>query len=429
MVYAYLEPANGQVTPEERKSVGSNLMGTTASSLHRLKNMSNQDIAVFVFPDLTVKKEGQFQLRFVLMNLEEDQGTPGEWVTICQCYSDVFTVHSSRTFPGMAESTPLTRMFADQGVRVRLRKDSRQLTTKKQNNNYAKALNVKRTREQPIRVVAEESAEIDTRRTSSIASPDRPYYEPSQQYPDVSDSSKRQRTTSAAVGPYSMRQGVSAGLSYSQYPGMTSTPASHSSFITASQSPQSMYSHSYQPADTFSNRIPIGLSRGGSTRLDTQIPQYQGDMFTSPSGHQSPGNPYAYAPSSTEASPSLQHAPGAQSHGITFFQGGDHQLPALNQALNAPGSHINTSPQAHSQSIHTPVSSTGSPIEGVYTHTAPAYPAGYVAQASGPYDQGTLRANGINTPVTGDMPPESMHGSFVPNQILSTDSVAYPKPT
>jgi hypothetical protein len=409
--------------------VGSNLMGTTASSLHRLKNMSNQDIAVFVFPDLTVKKEGQFQLRFVLMNLEEDQGTPGEWVTICQCYSEIFTVHSSRTFPGMAESTPLTRMFADQGVRVRLRKDSRQLTTKKQNNNYAKALNVKRTREQSIRVVPDESAEIDARRTS-IASPDRSYYESTQQqqYNEVPDS-KRQRTVSGGINQYSVRQGVSTGLPYSQYPGMTSTPAPHTSFITAGQSPQSMYSHSYQPGDAFSTRIPLGLPRGGSTRLDTQIPQYQGDLFTSPSGHHSPGNPYAYANSSTEASPSLQHAPSTQSHGIAFFQGGEHQLPALNQALNPSGSHINTSPQAHSQSIHTPVSSTGSPIEGVYTHAAPTYSAGYVTQTNGSYDQGTLRANGINTPVTGDMPSDAMQGSFVPNQILSADGVAFPKPT
>ncbi|KAI1848826.1 hypothetical protein JX265_001156 [Neoarthrinium moseri] len=415
LVYAYLEPASSTaISAEERKKVGSHLMGTTASSLHRLKDMKNLDVAAFVFPDLTVKAEGQYVIRFVLMNLEEDAGISGEWVTICETVSEPFTVHSARTFPGMAESTPLTRMFADQGVRVRLRKDSRQLTTKKQNNNLAEKIGTKRGRN------VHDHAEMEPHR-GSVASPDRSYFDTQQQYGDVQDG-KRQRTASGANNAYQMRPSISTAMPYSTYPGLTSTPAHHASFMTAPQSQQALYAPSY-PRE-FSAGIGMGLPRGGSTRLDTQVAPYQGDMFASPSGHHSPGNPYAYGNTTADASPSLQHTP-SHSH-VSYFQG-DQQLPALNQALNSGATHVNTSPQAHSQSIHTPVSSTGSPIEQVYTHAASQYPGGYVTQANGSYDHGTLRANGISTPVTGDMPSDSMQGQFVPSHLIAVDSVGFPK--
>ncbi|CAG8537854.1 16914_t:CDS:2, partial [Acaulospora colombiana] len=39
--------------------------------------------------------------------------------------SDVFTVYPPKTFPGMSESTFLSRSFSDQGVRIRIRKEHR----------------------------------------------------------------------------------------------------------------------------------------------------------------------------------------------------------------------------------------------------------------------------------------------------------------
>ena len=39
--------------------------------------------------------------------------------------SNVFQVYSAKTFPGMSESTALSRLFADQGLKIRVRKETR----------------------------------------------------------------------------------------------------------------------------------------------------------------------------------------------------------------------------------------------------------------------------------------------------------------
>lgn len=39
------------------------------------------------------------------------------------CYSEVFTVFSAKRFPGVVESTGLSRCFATQGIKIPIRKD------------------------------------------------------------------------------------------------------------------------------------------------------------------------------------------------------------------------------------------------------------------------------------------------------------------
>lgn len=48
-----------------------------------------------------------------------------EFIKQATVVSNEFTVFGSRGFPGMLESTPLSRFFAEQGIKVRIRKDSR----------------------------------------------------------------------------------------------------------------------------------------------------------------------------------------------------------------------------------------------------------------------------------------------------------------
>lgn len=53
----------------------------------------------------------------------------GEGVTkgIAPClalvYSDKFQVYSAKKFPGVIESTPLSKCFAQQGIKIPIRKD------------------------------------------------------------------------------------------------------------------------------------------------------------------------------------------------------------------------------------------------------------------------------------------------------------------
>ncbi|CAG8552209.1 2818_t:CDS:2 [Paraglomus brasilianum] len=96
------------------------LTGTVVSSLHKLKDIDNQDGGFFVFGDISVRVEGRYRLRFSLFEIIGD-----EVVHILSNLSDVFNVYSPKTFPGMSESTFLSRSFSDQGVKIRIRKEHR----------------------------------------------------------------------------------------------------------------------------------------------------------------------------------------------------------------------------------------------------------------------------------------------------------------
>ncbi|KZF24951.1 hypothetical protein L228DRAFT_58943 [Xylona heveae TC161] len=102
------------------------LAGTLVSSLHRLKDIDNSDGGFFVFGDLSVKMEGEYRLRFSLFEMLKT-----EVVHIKSIVSETFTVYSAKSFPGMSESTFLSRSFGDQGVRLRIRKEPRTLLRKR----------------------------------------------------------------------------------------------------------------------------------------------------------------------------------------------------------------------------------------------------------------------------------------------------------
>ncbi|KAJ5160857.1 Spore development regulator vosA, partial [Penicillium canariense] len=96
------------------------LAGTLVSSLHRLKDVDNSDGGFFVFGDLSVKIEGEFRLKFTLFEMRKDVVTYLKTII-----SDRFKVSPPKNFPGMMESTFLSRSFADQGVKLRIRKEPR----------------------------------------------------------------------------------------------------------------------------------------------------------------------------------------------------------------------------------------------------------------------------------------------------------------
>jgi hypothetical protein len=108
------------------ENVNTSLAGTLVSSLHRLKDVDNTEGGFFVFGDLSVKLEGDYRLQFTLYEVN------GPSVFhLKSIISEPFSVHASKNFPGMSESTSLTRSFSDQGVRLRLRKEPRKLLRKR----------------------------------------------------------------------------------------------------------------------------------------------------------------------------------------------------------------------------------------------------------------------------------------------------------
>lgn len=110
------------------------LLGTIVSSLYSLKDTTNRQGGFFVFGDLSCKLKGVFRLEFVLYEMKMDAR---RCVLLSRTHSDKFEVFAHKDFPGMQESTFLTRTFSDQGVRLRLRKDSRSMTRRKRNASVA----------------------------------------------------------------------------------------------------------------------------------------------------------------------------------------------------------------------------------------------------------------------------------------------------
>ncbi|KAF7714092.1 Developmental and secondary metabolism regulator VeA-like protein [Penicillium ucsense] len=103
----------------------------------------------FIFPDLSVRHEGRFRLSFHLYeeikdvkDADQDATAPlpnqaprsasGQPVSPqsylhfrLEVQSLPFTVYSAKKFPGLATSTSLSRIIAEQGCRVRIRRDVR----------------------------------------------------------------------------------------------------------------------------------------------------------------------------------------------------------------------------------------------------------------------------------------------------------------
>ncbi|WEW55869.1 hypothetical protein PRK78_001302 [Emydomyces testavorans] len=103
----------------------------------------------FIFPDLSVRHEGYYRLNFSLYeevkdpkDEDKDRGIPrpllptrprtgeprepDEYIFFrLDVKTTPFTVYSAKKFPGLAESTMLSRTVAEQGCRVRIRRDVR----------------------------------------------------------------------------------------------------------------------------------------------------------------------------------------------------------------------------------------------------------------------------------------------------------------
>lgn len=102
----------------------------------------------FIFPDLSVRHEGKYRLSFNLFEELKDpkdadaEPAPGSpkiadvrpinplapQSHVCfrlEVKSIPFNVYSAKKFPGLAESTALSRIVAEQGCRVRIRRDVR----------------------------------------------------------------------------------------------------------------------------------------------------------------------------------------------------------------------------------------------------------------------------------------------------------------
>ncbi|KAH7136634.1 velvet factor-domain-containing protein [Dactylonectria macrodidyma] len=111
-----------------------NLIGSLAASAFRLSDTRDHIGIWFVLQDLSVRTEGPFRLKFSFVNVGPVGGpsrdgtgpkvNQGKALILASCFSEVFNVYSAKKFPGVCESTALSKTFATQGIKIPIRKDS-----------------------------------------------------------------------------------------------------------------------------------------------------------------------------------------------------------------------------------------------------------------------------------------------------------------
>ncbi|KAJ3130872.1 hypothetical protein HK100_007296 [Physocladia obscura] len=72
----------------------------------------------FVYSEVFVKKTGKFKLKFDLYNMT---GMPFGAPPVASVPSSIFEVFNPKDFPGVPQTTSLSRSFAKQGIKIRVR--------------------------------------------------------------------------------------------------------------------------------------------------------------------------------------------------------------------------------------------------------------------------------------------------------------------
>ncbi|KAK5173379.1 uncharacterized protein LTR77_002060 [Saxophila tyrrhenica] len=104
-----------------------NLIGSLTVNASALKDLDDQTGFWFVLQDLSVRMEGNFRLRMNFIDvgaMDGDGLNKTKAPVLAWIYSDPFQVFSAKKFPGVIESTDLSKKFATQGIKIPIRKDN-----------------------------------------------------------------------------------------------------------------------------------------------------------------------------------------------------------------------------------------------------------------------------------------------------------------
>ncbi|KAF9196703.1 hypothetical protein BGZ50_007867 [Haplosporangium sp. Z 11] len=104
------------------------MMGAVVVSPMLLNNEMGRPGWYFTFPDLSIRTEGVYSLKFSLMQLDSFEcggNNNNRSNIVAEEMSGPFTVYSAKKFPGMTESTELSKAFAKQGLKIPIRNDLR----------------------------------------------------------------------------------------------------------------------------------------------------------------------------------------------------------------------------------------------------------------------------------------------------------------
>ncbi|KAI7904123.1 velvet factor-domain-containing protein [Cokeromyces recurvatus] len=101
------------------------LLGAITSNAYPLFDLNKEPGIFFIFQDLSVRIEGRFCLKFMFINLSAGDPLTMSTQVSDYVFSEPFTVYSAKNFPGMTDSTLLSQCFAQQGIKISIRKGRR----------------------------------------------------------------------------------------------------------------------------------------------------------------------------------------------------------------------------------------------------------------------------------------------------------------
>lgn len=234
----------------------------------------------FIFPDLSVRHEGKYRLSFNLFEELKDpkdadaEPLPGSpkmadvrpknpmspQAHVCfrlEVKSVPFNVYSAKKFPGLAESTALSRIVAEQGCRVRIRRDVRM---RRRDTNSTK--------------VCEEWEE------DAVYSKEQTYNQTFQQPSQVAPRPQSANSTYSSFQPQPAIQTQGATASYNSY----HHPQNSTSQPQRPQSQNSVYPP-YQQSSSPATAQPQSTSSGITSHLsfgNSSTSQYSTDAFQPP---------------------------------------------------------------------------------------------------------------------------------------------------
>ncbi|ORX90449.1 hypothetical protein K493DRAFT_317977 [Basidiobolus meristosporus CBS 931.73] len=98
-----------------------NLVGSLVSSAYNLSDHNGEKGIFFIFPDLSIRTEGKYCLRFLFTDLSQTDQFPHSMVRTW-VYSAPFSVYPAKSFPGVTVITELSKSFAKQGIKLAMRR-------------------------------------------------------------------------------------------------------------------------------------------------------------------------------------------------------------------------------------------------------------------------------------------------------------------
>ncbi|EMC91312.1 hypothetical protein BAUCODRAFT_127220 [Baudoinia panamericana UAMH 10762] len=104
-----------------------NLIGSLAVNAAKLYDPQNKTSYWFVLQDLSVRTEGHFRLKMSFVNVGAGSTgglNRGRAPVLAFVFSEQFQVFSAKRFPGVIESTDLSKCFSAQGIKIPIRKDT-----------------------------------------------------------------------------------------------------------------------------------------------------------------------------------------------------------------------------------------------------------------------------------------------------------------